>query len=731
MHRIRTALSAIAISAVVVPVAATGTVVTSLIFLPLPVSLPRERAGVQSRISHVFDVDGNEIAVFREFDQNIPVKPQDLPLNLKQAVVASEDKGFYKHSGVDLRGTLRALVADVRGGRVVQGGSTITQQYVKNVYTGNQRTIARKLKEAILANRVDRTLSKDEILFRYLNTIYMGDGAYGVGAASETYFRKSVSDLTLSEAALLAGVIPAPSSYEPRGSPDAANERRLTVLKKMLDQGYITQPEYDAAAPQQVWPVARGKAPGPATLVQPPVKEFRKYPYYVDYVEKYLRAHGFDPERGGLRIQTSLDPATQNAAEKSVADALSGTVAPLDMALVSVEPSTGFVKAMVGGRDFYNGPAANVNLALGGCPKKPPPTVKVVVEATCWTDPTTEISGGGPGRQTGSSFKAYTLAAALEQGIPPTKVYPAPRVYQIPHCVKTRFNNCDPIGNAEGEGGGSQTIRTAIAASTNTVFVQIEQDAGIANVAKMASKLGLGGAWYSPSEQGLTYTLGVLDTPPLDMASAYSVFANRGERVLPSPIVKVTDSAGKVLLDNTKPKSERVIDQVIADNETDLLRGVIDHGTGTAANIGRPAAGKTGTSQNYANAWFVGYTPALSTAVWMGKTTGLEPLVHIKGVARVYGGTIPARTWKAFMTEALKDVPVTDFDQPAPISSITDRISRSARGGFDPGARREPKDITNNNQYEFDLPPPAAEEPTATTTSTTGPPAGGGGILFP
>jgi penicillin-binding protein 1A len=210
------------------------------------------------------------------------------------------------------------------------------------------------------------------------------------------------------------------------------------------------------------------------------------------------------------------------------------------------------------------------------------------------------------------------------------------------------------------------------------------------------------------------------------------VFANRGERVPPSPIVKVTDSAGKVLLDNTKPKGERVIDQVIADNETDLLRGVIDHGTGTAANIGRPAAGKTGTSQNYANAWFVGYTPALSTAVWMGKTTGLEPLVHIKGVARVYGGTIPARTWKAFMTQALKDVPITDFDQPAPISSITDRISRSARGGFDPGSRREPKDITDNNQYEVDLPPPTAQEPTQETTTTTTPGnGGGGGFLFP
>src|SRR5205085_2972013 len=189
--------------------------------------------------------NGNEIAVFREFDQNIPVKPSDIPKVLKDAVIASEDRNFYHHSGVDLRGSLRALVADLRGGKVVQGGSTITQQYVKNVYTGNQRTLARKVREAILANQVDRKLSKDEILFRYLNTIYLGEGAYGVGAASETYFRKSVKDLTLSEAALIAGVIPAPSVYQPRGNPDGANQRRLDVLKKMLDQGYITPEEHD------------------------------------------------------------------------------------------------------------------------------------------------------------------------------------------------------------------------------------------------------------------------------------------------------------------------------------------------------------------------------------------------------------------------------------------------------------------------------------------------------
>jgi penicillin-binding protein 1A len=726
MQRLRKVLSAIAISLIVVPIAASGTVVTSLIFLPLPVNLPRENAGVASRISHVYDAEGHEIAVFREFDQNIPVKKGDLPLALKQAVISSEDRNFYRHSGVDIGGSVRALVADVRGRAIKQGGSTITQQYVKNVYTKGQRSISRKIREAILANQVDRKYSKEEILFRYLNTIYLGEGAYGVGAASENYFRKSVKDLTLSEAALLAGIIPAPSVYEPRGNPDGADARRKLVLRVMLQEGYITQAAHDEAAAQTVWPVTKGKPPGPVTLIQQPVKEYRKYPYFVDYVEKYLQARGYDVEKAGLRIETSLVPDMQRAAEKSVADSLSGTKAPLEMALVSVEPSTGFVTAMIGGRDFYSGTSANVNLALGGCPKHQA-SWQITVEAACWNDPTAVISGGGPGRQTGSSFKAFTVAAALEKGFPPSKVYPAPSVYKIPNCKASPGNDCT-IENAEGHGGGAQSIKTATADSTNTVFAQIEHDVGIDSIVEMAKKLGVGSAFYSPTVHGYAgITLGVLNTAPIEMAAAYSVFANRGVRQEATPIVKVTDSSGKVLIDNTKRKGERVIDEIVADNTTDMLRGVIDHGTGTAANIGRPAAGKTGTGQNYTNAWFVGYTPALATAVWMGDTTGNVPLVRIKGVARVFGGTIPARTWKAYMSEALKGIEPKDFDEPAPIRSITEKLRRDARQGFDPGNRREPLDVTDGAKFEEEIEPPTATAPTTTevpptTTTTTGGP---------
>jgi penicillin-binding protein 1A len=733
IRRLGKTLSILVFSAISIPPVVVGTVVASLVFLPLPVNLPRENASVTSRVSHVYDINGNEIAVFREFDQNIPVKKADLPISLKQAVISSEDKNYYRHSGIDLSGSVRALIADLRGRGVKQGGSTITQQYVKNVYTNKERTISRKVREAILANQVDRKFDKEEILFRYLNTIYLGEGAYGVGAASETYFRKSVKDLTLSESALLAGLIPAPSVYEPRGNPDGANTRRLHVLGLMLKEGYITQAAHDEAAAQTVWPITKGKPPGPVTLIQSRVKEYRKYPYFVDYLEKYLIARGYKPDRAGLKIQTTLDPAVQKDAERAVTESLSGTQSPLEMALTSVEPPTGFVKAMVGGRDFNSGEFANVNLALGGCPARNP-TWKVEVEPACWSDKTAVISGGGPGRQTGSSFKAFTLAAALEKGFSPDKRYSAPGVYKAPNCKETPGKHECTVENAEGHGGGSQTIRTATVDSTNTVYIQIQRDVGVANVAEMAKKLGVGSAFYSPTVHGEVLpriTLGVLDTAPLEMAAAYSVFANSGIRQDATPIVKMTDSTGKVLIDNTKRKGKQVIDEVVADNVTDILRGVITSGTGTAANIGRPAAGKTGTGQNYTNAWFVGYTPTLSTAVWMGNAKRLEPLVRIKGVSRVFGGTIPARTWKAFMSDALKDVPVTDFNEPAPIKSITDRLRRDARGGFEPGGHREPLDITSGAKFEFDVPPPQAEAPTTTIPEETTTTTQGGPFTFP
>jgi penicillin-binding protein 1A len=717
MTGVRSVLRAIAlfvVSATAVPLAVTGTILATFFFAPLPATIPAPKPLLASRVSHVLDGNGNEIGVFREFEQNIPVDQKDIPQVLKDAVVAAEDRSFYSHGGVDLRGSARALLADLRSKAVVQGGSTITQQYVKNAYTDKKRTVVRKVREAILASQVDRQFPKDDILFKYLSSIYLGNGAYGVGAASETYFRKPVSQLTVSEAALLSGLIPAPSRYEPRGNAALAEERRQIVLKQMLDQRRITQQQYDEALPQKVFLAAQGKPPAAATVVYPPQQETSKYPYFVDYVGRYLIAK-YGPEkvyRGGLRIQTTLDPALQDAAEQQVANQLKGTKAPLDMSLVSVEPPTGFVKALVGGRDFNQ---AQVNLALGGCPNMSR-AKKIEVLPTCKDGFT--VSGGGSGRQPGSSFKPFVLATAFSKGDTPSKVYSAPNVFHIPNCKPTPNSGCD-IHNNEGEGGGSATLRTATASSINTVYAQLVRDVGCKETAETAKKLGITAAWYSPDFHTCsgTYALGVIDVSPLDMAAAYSVFANRGVRMSATPVLKVIDADGNVLEDNSKRQGERVLDEAVADNVTDVLRGVIGGGTGTAANIGRPAAGKTGTTENFSNAWFVGFTPTLSTAVWMGYSNNQStPLRGIKGVARVFGGTIPARTWHDYMAIALKDVPVTDFSQPAPIRPLTDAL-RPKADDFGAGPRRSASDTDGGGDYVVMPGAPQAEPPTTTTTT--------------
>jgi penicillin-binding protein 1A len=715
MRRLLRPLVLFMVCSVAVPMSVTATVLAAFIFLPLPAVLPETRAGEASGISHVYAVDANgkpvEIAVFREFEQNIPVNPQDIPEHLKQAVISSEDKSFYRHGGVDIKGSMRALLADVRGGGLVQGGSTITQQYVKNAYTGKERTITRKVREAILASQLDRQADKEEILFKYLSSIYFGEGAYGVGAASETYFRKPVSQLTVSEAAMLAGLIPAPSRYEPRGNPEGAELKRKIVLRKMLEQGYIDQATHDDAVAHPVWRAADGGAPGPSTVIYPPVEVQTQYPYFVDYVKRYL-IERYGPEavfRGGLQIQTTLDLDMQAAADQQVRSALGGTVPNLEMSLVAVEPPTGFVKALVGGRDFY-APGGQVNLALGKCPTRPAEMDTVEVEPTCWDESESSIEGGGTGRQPGSSWKPFVLAAAFEKGIPPTKVYPAPSKI----CIGTYCPQ-----NYEGGGGGSASLRSATHRSYNTVYVKLGEEVGVKNVMETAKKLGVTSSWYNPRQHGLSLSLGAQEVAPLDMASAYGVFANSGKRAEPTPVVKVVDREGKVLEDNTDPDTKQVIDAVIADNVTDVLKGVISGGTGTRAKLSRPAAGKTGTAQEWRDAWFVGYTPTLSTAVWMGYKDKPATMANIKGNRRVAGGTIPAATWGAFMKEALKGVPVTDFNEPAPIKRITDALNRKARNSIDPGSKRSPADTEDGGPYVFEPPPPTATPPSSTSSSTT------------
>src|SRR5947209_3008051 len=541
MHRaIRAAVVFIA-SSILVPIGTVGTVLGAFLFLPLPATLPKPKPGVASSLSHVYDINGNEIAVFRQYETSIPVQQKDIPEILKQAVVSIEDKRFYSHGGVDPQGTLRAMWADIRG-EAIQGGSTITQQYVKNTYTGRTRSVARKVREAILASQIDRQAPKDEILYRYLSTIYLGGGAYGVGAATQTYFRKPVTQLTLAEAALLAGVIRAPSYYDPRLNPEGAESRRELVLQQMLDQKRITPDQFNAAMAARVF-VVGGTAPqpkGPVTAIYPPEHQQTQFPYFVDYVSKYLVAkYGHDKVyRGGLRIQTSLDPNLQTLAEGAVAGALKGTKPPREMSLVSVEPQTGFVKALVGGRDFG---ASQVNLALGACP---PPAKPEQPGSDVSPPPPSDQSicvPGGGGRQPGSSFKPFTLAKAFEEGITPERVYSAPTAYTYPHCVATAGSSCT-VHNVEGEGGGAMSLRSATVHSVNTVFAQLIGNVGVKPTAELAHRLGItrvnpdgtdavtGRAFQS------SITLGSPDVAPVDMAAAFSVFAARGLQNVATPI---------------------------------------------------------------------------------------------------------------------------------------------------------------------------------------------------
>ncbi|MGH9226835.1 MAG: transglycosylase domain-containing protein [Acidimicrobiales bacterium] len=728
-RRLPQAIAAFVCVAIIMPIGVVGVSLGSYIFLPLPTpELPEPRIDVEpSRITKIYDAAGNEIGVLRKFDTKIPVKPEDIPDVLKQAVVAVEDQRFYSHSGFDLQASLRALWADINGRAVVQGGSTITQQYVKSVYTGGERTFARKLKEAVIASRIDRQLDKDDILFRYLSTIYLGGGAYGVGAAAESYFHKPVNDLTLSESALLAGVIRAPSELEPRANPAAAEANRVRALDLMLQQRRITPEQYAEAKAAQIVNVGSEPTPeGPATLVYPLELQSATEPYFVDAVRQYLSVKYGDDAiyRGGLRVETSLDPRMQEQAKKAVADSLSGTAPPLEMAMVSVEPGTGFIKALVGGRDFN---ASQVNLALGACPPPDPEARK---------DGPVCLAGGGSGRQPGSAFKPITLAAAFEAGIGPGRVFSGPSTYRVPGCSGSFCT----VSNVESGGYGAITLRAATAYSVNTVYAQLIRDVGVPETAEMAHRLGL--TMVSPTgvradgeSYGVALTLGAAETSPLDMAAAFSVFANRGVQQPATPVVKVTDAEGNVVEDNTKRKGTRVLSEAVADNMNDVLKGVVEFGTGTAAAIGRDGgtAGKTGTSENFGDAWFVGYTPALSTAVWIGYSDSREkPLRNIKGVNPVYGGTIPARTWKAYMAEALKGAPDAMFPAPA---SLAGDIAAGPRRAAEDTQMTTPIQIIAGPPPTLTIPPfPSTTRPPLTlpstpfptiTTPTTRPPVTG------
>jgi penicillin-binding protein 1A len=686
---------------VLTPLTSAGVMLAAFLFLPLPAELPERVPPSPSQISRVYDAAGNEIGTFKQFETSIPVERSDIPEHLKQAVIAAEDRGFYSHGGVDVRSTMRALIADLRNRDVAQGGSTITQQLVKNTVTGGERSITRKIREAVLASQLDRQVEKEDILFEYLSVIYLGEGAYGVGAAAETYFRKPVAELTVSESATLAGLIPAPSRYSPRVDLAAAEGKRVRVLEAMHDEGMITEEELAAAAFQPLRPAAESP-PGPnVTLVYPAEVQRSTDPYFTDYVARWLEDHlpgGLDQlYRGGLRIETTLDPRLQLLAQAEVATFLEGTEPDLRTSLVSVEPPTGYVRAFVSGRDFA---ADQVNHALGK-------------------------DGGGSGRQAGSAFKPFVLARAFQAGITPNATYSG-RPHDVTEPCGTTDGGPTILQNYEGSGYGTLPLRNATWASVNTVYTRLILDVGVKETMELARSMGLRSV--REYEDGLycaSIALGSESVSPLDMASAYGVFAARGERAEPTPVLRVLDRAGQVIIDNSEPGTERILKEEVADNVTDVLRGVLSSGTARGRGIDRPAAGKTGTTQDNKDAWFVGFTPTLSTSVWMGyenkagttvKTFNDHP-VH--GRSSVTGGSFPAQIWQAFMRDALLDVPKTEFSEPAPIEAVPDAVQIRARRGFAPGSRMYAREAPGSSYVEG-VPAPVADAPT-TTTSTIPP----------
>ncbi len=562
---------------------------------------------------YVYASDGHSIlAILRGSESRLLDTSDQISPWLKQAVVSVEDKRFWQRRGLDLRSLLRAMWIDLRHGGGVQGGSTITQQFVKNALTGSQHSIARKLKEAALAWQLDQRWSKDRILTAYLNTIYFGNGAYGAERAARTYFGVPAARLTLPQAALLAGIPEDPTLYDPVRHPAAAAARRKLVLQLMLQQHVILPRQYREAV--------RTPLPKPEDVHLPGVTGAA--PYFGEYVKQQLvsrygarRVYG-----GGLHVVTTIDLHLQRLAVQAVQKWLPGPTGP-QAALVAIDPHTGAVLAMVGGRNFHH---SQFNLAVQG------------------------------ERQPGSSFKPFVLATALKEGIAPESTFKSGPVSIF---IGNKYWH---VHNFEGEDLGVIDLAKAISVSDNTVFAQLTRDVGPANVVRTAHEMGI----THPLHGVFSIGLGTQAVSPLDMARAYGTFANGGYRVdasafgdAPRVISKITDDAtGKVVAVN-RPVQREELSPTLDEILTQLLEGVVTSGTGTAAAIpGRVVAGKTGTTENYGDAWFVGYTPQLVTAVWVGYPQGLVPMLHDFHGSPVVGGTYPALIWKAFTQAALNEM---------------------------------------------------------------------------
>ena len=566
--------------------------------------------------------DGSVLTRFYKENRTL-VELDDVPRVLIDAVLAAEDARFFDHPGFDVRAMARAALVNLSEGETVQGGSTITQQYVKNTFFRRPtRTLERKARELRLAVEVERQYSKREILERYLNTVYFGDGAYGVEAAAERYFGHDAARLDLSEAALLAAVIRAPSLYDPRSHERKALARRNYVLQRMLHLGML--------APER----ARAALRRPSGVIASAPPPSARFPYFVEAARQEILRDGrlgrSEDERaralyeGGLTVQTTLDPVLQKAAERAVSDVLDEPGDP-SAALIALEPDTGRIVAMVGGRDWSR---SQVNLALGR-------------------------RGGGSGRQPGSSFKPFAAAAALEAGIPFDARYES-----SPASFTFDDGSTWSPTNSEGSASGLMPLDEAMVHSVNGVYARLAMQLGPAAIASQAELMGVRARL--PSYPSIV--LGTSQVSVLDMAAAYATLANGGTAIEPTTIERVRTADGAVW-----GPDQRVTAGAVSPGNaylvTRVLEQVIERGTGVAAAFGRPAAGKTGTTNEYVDAWFAGYTPDLVAVVWVGYPEGSIPMTDVHGL-RVSGGTFPALIWRQFMAAAHAGIPPRPFRIP-------------------------------------------------------------------
>ena len=577
------------------------------------------------RNSFVYAADGSLLGSIPAERNRQPVAAEDMSPWVRKATIAVEDRRFFEHGGIDVEGIARAAVTDIKAGEVVEGGSTITQQLVRNLYISRERTVQRKLKEACLATKLDGAWGKERILTTYLNQVFFGNQAYGIEAAAQTYFSKRARDLTLREAALLAGLTQAPSVHNPFTAPGRARARRTVVLRAMLETGVIPPKRFRRANRSSL-----GLRPG---RLYTTIRE----PYFFGYVrDRLIEAYGAEEVRsGGLKVYTTIVPRYQRLAEKAIRDTMYLPTDPAS-ALISISPRTGAIRAM----------AAVI-------PNRPENQFNLLSQAR---------------RQPGSTFKTFVLAAAVEMGVNPDSTYyvSAPFTYKV-HPA----GNCDDgswwcVHTYANDYYGWSSIRSATIRSDNSVYAQLTLDVTPERVAETARRMGVRSRLDVRGAYVPSIGLGSVAVSPLDLASSYATLAAGGIHAEPMAIRRVVLADGR---EDTNagwgvPQRRRALPEGVAAVVTRILEQNVQSGTGTRAAFGRPAAGKTGTNEEHADAWFAGYTPNLATTVWIGYTKGEIPMESVHGIA-VSGGSFPAEIWRLFMERALEGTEPAAFPEPS------------------------------------------------------------------